>query len=57
MHRFAPFDFISENPPRGDLNGLHSAQKRNQFFDIYIVIGKSSGGYWSGGVGWGGVVE
>ena len=41
---------------KGDLNGLHSMRKRTQFFDIYLVIVKSSGGYWSGGVGRGGRV-
>ena len=31
-------------------------KKRTKFFDIYIVIGNSSCGYWSGGVGRGGRV-
>ena len=31
-------------------------EKRTQFFYMYIVIGKSSGGYWSEGVGGGGRV-
>ena len=39
MCRFSPFDFISEwhlwwaiSPPRGDLNCLHSAWKKDSFF-------------------------
>ena len=33
-----------------------TCKKRTQFFDIYLVMVKSSGAYWSRGVGRGGRV-